>query len=99
MVEYPKPVLQLLGEMDGYIRFTGGALEFGEVERLAGRKGFEVGPSVTRTKVSHTYVPPIFYVDGHVHGHVGVCAHTAHPYLTTPINTQPPHARPAPPKK
>lgn len=42
MVEYPKPILQLLGERDGYIRFTGGALEFGEVEKLVARKGFEV---------------------------------------------------------
>lgn len=42
VVEYPKPILQLLGEMDGYIRFTGGALEYGEVEKLMGKKGFEV---------------------------------------------------------
>ncbi len=57
VVEYPKPILQLLGEMDGYIRFTGGALEYAEVEGLMAKKGFEEvlleKPVVVLPGVSH----------------------------------------------
>jgi hypothetical protein len=57
VVEFPKPILQLLGEMDGYIRFTGGALEYAEVEGLMAKKGFEEvmleKPVVVLPGVSH----------------------------------------------
>lgn len=42
IVQYPKPLLTLLGERDGYIRFTGGALEYAEIDALKAKKGFEV---------------------------------------------------------
>jgi len=64
VVEYPKPILQLLGEMDGYIRSTGGALEYAEVEGLMAKKGFEEvlleKPVVVLPGVSHQQ-----FGDGH----------------------------------
>ncbi|EWM29418.1 hypothetical protein Naga_100042g35 [Nannochloropsis gaditana] len=57
VLAFPKPILQLLGEMDGYIRFTGGALEYAEVESLMAKKGFEDAlldkPVVLLPGVSH----------------------------------------------
>lgn len=41
ILEYPKPLLTLLGEMDGYIRFTGGALEYAKVDALMKKPGHE----------------------------------------------------------
>ena len=65
LVQFPKPILTLLGERDGYLRMTGGALEWEEVERARSiapafasfslSKSVVLLPGVSHEQVSHAF--------------------------------------------
>lgn len=57
LVEFPKPLLTVLGEMDGYLRVTAGALEYDEVEKQRAKRGFEVRGTPSFSHVGRRTAP------------------------------------------